>query len=509
MLKATAMCAGIAVVLLAAGESRAQPAAGQFGLPAWETEEELKHGLKSDKYDDYRQLHPYWYAVTEPPEETVRPMAEYEPARAVMMRPSGSISTFHKGIIKGLEGHVGRLVIFHTPGQMENMADKIDSWGVDPGFIQFLDVEVTNSIWTRDYGPISHVTPAGHVGFTDFRYYKQRHYDDAIGSRLACNWGMNVFRISMSYEGGNFMADPDGTCYATEKIYTQNAGHSQAQIDEWMEQYLGCTQLVAVKKPQKLGTGHIDMFAKLMDDSTIILGTYDPAVQPENAQILDDIAKALAAVVTQGGHSLNILRIPLPRDESNVWYTYTNSLIVNDTVLVPVYSDFKELEAQALEVYATARPDLEIQTVNSDAIIPSGGAIHCVTMSVPAGNLSAYQAQPLWLCGFNEVARCDETGPCGALPDEGQCQDGFQAWCGRDGLPQVEQCGTGCGTGEGDAWSVAEGVEPAGEETGQQGCGCRLATSSTHPWGWLSAVLLLVLLASASRRGRRGPGRTP
>ena len=452
-------------------------------LPAWETAAERLTTGKADKYDDYREANQQWYAVTAPPVVAVRPLSEYEPSRAVLMRPSGSISAFHKGIIKAVEGHVQRLVIFHTPGQMEKMADKIDSWGVDPGFIQFLDVADSNSIWTRDYGPVSHVSPNGHVGFTDFRYYKQRHFDDAISSKLAADWDVNVFRVSMSFEGGNFMADPHGTCFVTEKIYQQNAGYPQAVIDGWMEAYLGCTQMVAVKRPKKLGTGHIDMFAKLMSDKTMLLGQYDPELQPENAQILDDIESALKAIVTEGGEKLEIHRIPLPWDESGVWYTYTNALIVNDTVLVPVYSDFKDLEAQALEVYETASPELEAQTINSDAIIPSGGAIHCVTMTVPQGVLAPYQDPPPWLCPYNELSKCADSGPCGGLPLEGECGDGKLSYCGEDGYVHQQLCQSCCGWDAEQLWFDCLALEECAEcieECHGDSVGCSL--TGGHAW---------------------------
>jgi len=423
----------------------AEPA-GYAGLPAWETEwEKASTPGKADKYDDFRIAHPELYGVTAPPSGPVRPLSEYGPTQAVLMRPSGSISKFHKGIIKGLEGHVDQLVIFHTEGQDTQMKGQISGWGVDTEFIEFLDVEDTDSIWTRDYGPVSHVSDGGMVGFVDFRYYKKRMHDDAIPTRLGAHWGINVFRISMSFEGGNFMSDPHGTCYVTEKIYKQNGGYPQEQIDKWMEEYLGCTRMVIAKLPQGLGTGHIDMFAKLMTDDSMILGYYDPAVRPENAAILDENAAIFDAVVTESGGSVTTHRLPLPWDESGVWFTYTNALIVNNTVLVPVYGSFKDMEAEALDAYEAAAPGLEIQTVNSDQIIPSGGAIHCVTMTVPEGKLEKHQADPVELCPLNDLNKCDELLPCGGLPSEGECRDGALLYCGVDGYPHARTCDGCCG----------------------------------------------------------------
>ncbi len=415
-------------------------------LPAWELPGEKAIPGKADEWDDYRAAHPEWFGITTPPVVPVRPFAEYEPTRAVLLRPSKSISKFHKEILKGIHGHVPRIVLLHVPEQKDALEDQLDDWKMLDETIELVDVGEINANWTRDYGPLSIVAPDGRIGLVDFRYYHGRAYDDAIPGKLADHWGIHAFRPSLSYEGGNFMADPHGTCYATQKIFNQNGGYSTEQVREWMRQYMGCTQLVTCKLPEKLGTGHIDMFSKLMDDETVLLGYYDPAIQPVNAAILDDNEEILEAVVTEAGKSLAIHRIPLPRDDSNVWYTYTNSLIVNDVVLVPVYSDFEELEAEALAVYEAAAPDLAAVTINADAIIPAGGAIHCVTMTVPEGILEPFQDPPVQLCAANEYKKCGGLGDlCEGLPYEGRCVDGKLEYCGPDHYPHAQECLACCG----------------------------------------------------------------
>jgi len=417
------------------------------GLPAWEEAAEGLAPGKADQWDDYREGHPEWFGVTAPPVVGVRPYAEYEPTQAVLLRPSGKISSFHKGILTGLVGHVDRIVLFHSTGQVDELTKQLESWGIFSEVFEFVDVGETNANWTRDYGPLPNVSLAdGRVGLVDFRYYHGRAYDDAVPTKLALHWGINVFRPSMSYEGGNFMADPHGTCYATEKIYTQNGGHTKAEVTQWMKEYLGCTQMVIYKLPKGLGTGHVDMFSKFMDETHVLLGRYDPALQPENAAILDENEKMLEAVVNEAGGTPEVFRLPLPWDKTGVWYTYTNSLIVNDTVLVPVYSKFKDLEAEALEAYAKAAPDLEVFTVNSDSIIPAGGAIHCVTQTVPKGELEAYQDPPALLCPLNEIDKCGETDlACGGLAAEGECRGDVVAYCGADGYPHEQLCDDCCG----------------------------------------------------------------
>ncbi|MBM4356350.1 MAG: hypothetical protein FJ109_21585, partial [Deltaproteobacteria bacterium] len=95
------------------------------GLPAWEQPGEALSPGKADEWDDYRVAHPEWFGVTAPPVVPVRPYAEFEPTQAVLLRPSGKISAFHKGILQGLVGHVDRIVLFHTPGQADDLEKQI------------------------------------------------------------------------------------------------------------------------------------------------------------------------------------------------------------------------------------------------------------------------------------------------------------------------------------------------------------------------------------------------
>jgi len=61
--------------------------------------------------------------------------------------------------------------------------------------------------------------------------------------------------------------------------------------------------------------------------------------------------------------------------------TYTNSLIVNDRVIVPTYGIPDDDDA--LAVYGEVFPDKTIVPLNAEDIIESGGAWHCVTMEFP------------------------------------------------------------------------------------------------------------------------------
>jgi hypothetical protein len=74
------------------------------------------------------------------------------------------------------------------------------------------------------------------------------------------------------------------------------------------------------------------------------------------------------------------------------YYTYTNSLIINKTVLVPTY--YTKYDTTALRIYRQAMPGYRVIGINSNSIIPQSGTIHCTSHEIGAYNplLISHQA---------------------------------------------------------------------------------------------------------------------
>ncbi|HPS66168.1 MAG TPA: agmatine deiminase family protein, partial [Ignavibacteria bacterium] len=65
---------------------------------------------------------------------------------------------------------------------------------------------------------------------------------------------------------------------------------------------------------------------------------------------------------------------------SGDYFTYTNSLIVNKTVIVPIYG--LSQDTTALRIYREAMPGYKVYGILCNSIIPSLGAIHCITKEI-------------------------------------------------------------------------------------------------------------------------------
>jgi agmatine/peptidylarginine deiminase len=83
--------------------------------------------------------------------------------------------------------------------------------------------------------------------------------------------------------------------------------------------------------------------------------------------------------------------MPLP--DSDVFRSYTNSLLLNGTALIPRYirsisgsypdqSLQDSYEAEVRAIYESL--GYKVVFIPSDGMIDNGGAVHCVTMQVPA-----------------------------------------------------------------------------------------------------------------------------
>ncbi|MFW5969285.1 MAG: agmatine deiminase family protein, partial [Halofilum sp. (in: g-proteobacteria)] len=82
--------------------------------------------------------------------------------------------------------------------------------------------------------------------------------------------------------------------------------------------------------------------------------------------------------------------IPLPEpapiaaaDGTPLPATYTNFLLVNGTVLVPVYAD--PADGPAIERLQAVFPERTVVPVPARTFIEQGGALHCLTMPLPDG----------------------------------------------------------------------------------------------------------------------------
>ncbi|GMV41147.1 MAG: hypothetical protein AMXMBFR64_28630 [Myxococcales bacterium] len=434
-------------------------------LPAFETEAEKKVPGKADAADDYRKANPQWYSITQPPAgKTYRALTEWEPQQILLTTYSDGVKG-NKNVRQTIvdivyhtivDAHSKAGVIVASQATANDFTAGLKAKGASDAMItdkiQYI-IMPNDSIWLIDYGPVPVVeAETGTLAFGDFRYYHNRYLDDAIPTRLAHEtFGVSAYRMPISTEGGTFQADGVGVCYTAERAL-QYSGMTNAEFLKVWKDYLSCDQLVVMKDITDDGTGHIDMFFKLAAPDLTLLGEYQDkyVVDATNKKRMDDNKTLLEALALPEGKTMKVVRAPFPSKKNNVPRTFLNSTLINGVNLWPVYSDAKDAEAEALAAWQEVLPDWNHVGILCDDIAQWSGTVHCVTRTIPEGNLQKWI--PDGQCNGGQCTPASADGYDGACFGTSKDQCWGPDWvcecplCTPDGKCYAPTCEGHCGS---------------------------------------------------------------
>lgn len=317
--------------------------------------------------------------ASEPP-SGVRLPAEYEPTESIVMSWKGYEDVLEKISVEVAKAGADVLMI--------GGPESID--GVPQN--QYFSVSLpSNSVWARDYGPTGvFVDGEAEPTIIDARYrhFRSRTNDDSVPCSIANREGMSCYTTDLILDGGNLMSDGAGNLFMTTRTYDWNSEMSRDQVDELLKSFFGVTKIHVLeyaKEPGSQepsdGTGHIDMFAKILDKCLVLVAQAweEPFRQP-----LEDAANYFKSLECEPGRKYTVYRIhgwTSKDDDKKTWYTFTNSLIVNDVVIIPAYS--KAANKMAENIYRYAMPGYRVVGVNTDDSIKAGGSVHCLAQHIP------------------------------------------------------------------------------------------------------------------------------
>ncbi len=178
------------------------------------------------------------------------------------------------------------------------------------------------------------------------------------------------------------------------------------EIDEIMADYLGIDNYIKMEVLPYDHIHHIDMHMKLLDEETILVG-YFPEGESDGPQIQANIEYVLSNYTTKWGTPFKIVWMPMPSSPGGdypdgtwggpYYRTYTNSVFVNKTLIVPTYRE--EFDTTAIRIYEENLPGYNVVSIDCDnspdVIIAASGAIHCITHSVGVEDPLLISHQPL------------------------------------------------------------------------------------------------------------------
>jgi agmatine/peptidylarginine deiminase len=259
-------------------------------------------------------------------------------------------------------------------------------------YVRFVELP-HDTMWARDYGPIVVKTKEGRPVVIDAVYSLDRANDDRVPEGLARLLNVRVVQMPLRIDGGNLLSNGDGLAITTNYLFDENQfGELDEEVlrDVLRENY-GLSRIAVLEPLLGEPTGHVDMFATFTSANTVVVGQYDPKVDPANAAILDRNANQLSRLRTKKG-PLRVVRIPMPPHDDNGWRTYTNVIYANGVLLVPTYGELDaSTRTEAMITYKKLLPGWRVVAVDSSRLIESNGALHCISMNLgPLGRLPEF-----------------------------------------------------------------------------------------------------------------------
>ncbi|MFT4525699.1 MAG: agmatine deiminase [Bacteroidia bacterium] len=380
-----------------------------FGFSGTAFAQFLPHAMTAEEYHMLPLEITSSRGFTTPPTVPIRTSAEWEEIDGLCIRWEGNWS---RSILREIVRNAKLECTVYILTENENsVTSYLSSGGVNTTNVVFVDDE-SDSIWMRDYGQWNvYENDVEDLLFVDWIYNRPRPDDDIFPTAISDLLGIPLYETTQSptdlvNTGGNFMVDGFGTAFASELILEENepgnpynvSVKSEAQIDQIMEDFMGIDRYIKMETLPYDGIHHIDMHMKLLDEETLLVGQYPQGVA-DGPQIEANIQYVLNNFNSVYGTPYDVIRIPMPPeggdypDNFGDYRTYTNSVFVNNTILVPIYEE--EWDTTALRIYREALPGYKVVGIDCNEIIGASGALHCITKAVGNNDPLLISHQPL------------------------------------------------------------------------------------------------------------------
>lgn len=278
----------------------------------------------------------------------LRVMAEYESTKTIILsseliRDSNFINK--KDFLDQLLSTGLRKIVVITPnGFLGSMQKRLSS----PNIQIIANGKISNdadimSAWTRDYAPFFAIDQhdLNTIYLLDLNYLgHDPKIADAVPQILEANASVfypekKVKRIGLPFalEGGAFMIDRLGNCIISSvtefrtKRTTKNAEDiSPEQINEYLERFFGCKQIIMTGPMPNEATHHVDLFAKFVDDGKVLLAQ----INPNDMAALHARADKLRSKGTLSEYELNYLNTMEKSYQEIQAFLYKTQQLLND-----------------------------------------------------------------------------------------------------------------------------------------------------------------------------------
>jgi agmatine/peptidylarginine deiminase len=381
------------IVLLLLGINNVE---AQELLPIYMTDEEMQQmPFINHNYNTGR-------SITTPPTLPIRTAGEWEEVQTLLITWTGFPSILTQ-IVDAAQEECEVLITCADSNQVKTA---LTTAGVPLTNVKYLEVGL-NSIWQRDYSAhTAYLNDVDSLAMVEWIYNRPRPLDDAMPEEQMNYKGITLYSTTQAPNdlvntGGNWMVDGFGTAFASKLILEENepgnpyqvTAKTEAQIDTIVKKFHGVTRYIKMDALPYDGINHIDMHMKLLDEETLLVGEFPTGIS-DGPQIEANLQYVLSNFNSAYGTPYKVIRIPMPPSTSGaypgspfgngLYRTFSNSVFINKTLIVPYYR--QQYDTIAERIYKAALPGYNIVGIDCDNssanIISQSGAIHCITNTI-------------------------------------------------------------------------------------------------------------------------------
>jgi len=328
---------------------------------------ELPIGFTAEEWQNRHLIREMGNRQTDPPASPIRAIAEFERMEGVLIRYPFGISTAVIGEMSE-DVTVYCLVSSSSQGSAYN---SMNNGGVNMNNVVFI-LGATDSYWTRDYGPWWVVDGNDDMAVVDHTYNRPRPNDNQAPQRVSDYLNTDYYDSDLITAGGNFMTNGLNTGASTTLSYEENPGLGEGGVDALYENYYGINPYYAIEDPTGTYIQHIDTWGKFLSPTKVLIRSV-PESHPQFDE-LEATVEYFATHTNSFGEPWEIFQVCTPQNQP-----YTNSLILNEKVLVPIMNN--QWDDEALALYEEAMPGYEI--LGFTGSWESTDALHCRTKGIP------------------------------------------------------------------------------------------------------------------------------
>jgi len=330
--------------------------------------------------------------------------AEWEPHEALWLSWPHNNETFprlrevedtYTSLIAALVPTEHVCLFVPTPAVNRIVKSRLRAAGVNPELLTIRTVEYAD-VWIRDYGPTFVVNRAlRQVAMVRWEFnawggkYDTQVADGKIPAVMNRWLGLPVFAPGIVLEGGSIDVNGKGTVLTSRSCLlnpNRNPQLTEYDLEEYLKQYLGVTKVIWLNKGIEGDDtdGHIDDIARFTSPSTIVCAVEENP-RDENYAPLKENYEILLRSTDQEGRPFTVVKLPMPApvEDGDGRYpaSYTNFVIGNRVVVVPVFAD--PHDAEAIRILTELFPGRTVIGINARAMVEGYGTFHCGTQQQP------------------------------------------------------------------------------------------------------------------------------